>query len=46
VFEELMESSLLPILENNMRGATMIDMAKDCELYHSYFALIRAMASQ
>lgn len=29
-----------------MRGATMIDMAKECELYHSYFALIRAIASQ
>ena len=41
-----LESALLPILEAGMRAGTILEMAKDVDLYLSYFDLIEIMASK
>ena len=41
-----LESALLPILEAGLRAGTILEMAKDVELYLSYFDLIEIMASK
>jgi hypothetical protein len=46
VLDDILESSLLPLLENAFRNGSFLDMAKDIDLYVSYFGLTRAIASQ
>jgi hypothetical protein len=41
-----LESTLLPILEAGMRAGTILEMAKDLELYLTYFDMIEVMASK
>ena len=36
----------MPLLENAFRNGSFLDMAKDIDLFHSYFGLTRAIASQ
>jgi hypothetical protein len=45
VAEIILESALLPILEQSFRSA-WLDMQKAKEVYGSYLALVRAMATQ
>lgn len=45
MLDDLLESPLLPLLENTFRGCTMIDMTKHPDLNHSYFQLMRTIAS-
>lgn len=42
----MLESALLPILESAFRNGSWLDMTKEYEVYHSYLALARAIASQ
>lgn len=37
VLDDLIESPLLPLLENTFRGCNWIDMSKHPQLNHSYF---------
>lgn len=41
-----LESALLPVLEAAMRAGTILEMAKDVDLYLTYFELIQAIASK
>ena len=41
-----LESALLPILEAGMRAGTILEMAKDLDLYLTYFDMIEVMASK
>jgi hypothetical protein len=43
---QILESALLPLLENAFRNGSWIDMVKEAPLYHSYLALTRAIAGQ
>jgi hypothetical protein len=36
----ILESSLLPILESAMRSGSLLEMAKETELYNAYLDLI------
>ena len=40
----MLESALLPILEQAMRSGSLLEMAKETELYNSYLALIQEIA--
>lgn len=42
----IMESALLPLLEQAFRNGSWLDMAKAAEVYASYLALARSIASQ
>lgn len=42
----IMESALLPLLEQAFRNGSWLDMTKAAEVYASYLALARALASQ
>jgi NADH:ubiquinone oxidoreductase subunit E len=46
VGEIILESALLPLLEQAFRNGSWLDMAKAAEVYASYLALTRSMASQ
>eukprot|EP00347_Sterkiella_histriomuscorum_P017580 403348792 len=46
VTEIILESALLPLLESVFRNGSWLDMAKEYEVYHSYLALTRAIATQ
>ena len=37
---------MLPVLEAAMRAGTILEMAKDVDLYLTYFELIQAIASK
>jgi len=36
IFEEVMESALLPILESALRNSSFLELSKEADLYHSY----------
>jgi hypothetical protein len=40
----ILESSLLPILESAMRSGSLLEMAKETELYNSYLDFIVQLA--
>lgn len=42
----ILESALLPLLEQAFRNGSWLDMAKAAEVYASYLALTRSLASQ
>ena len=42
----IMDSALLPLLEQAFRNGSWLDMTKAAEVYASYLALARALASQ
>ncbi|MFN9953952.1 MAG: hypothetical protein ACK55I_12710 [bacterium] len=44
--DQLLQSSLLPILESAFRNGSFLDMAKEAPMYHSFCALTRALAGQ
>jgi hypothetical protein len=44
VLDDLLESALLPILENAFRNGSWLEMAKEAEVFHAYFELTRAIA--
>jgi len=40
----ILESALLPILESALRSGSLLEMAKETQLYHSYLDLIAELA--
>jgi hypothetical protein len=44
VLDDLLESALLPMLENAFRNGSWLDMSKEAEVFHAYFELTRAIA--
>jgi hypothetical protein len=42
----ILESALLPLLEQAFRNGSWLDMAKAAEVYASYLALARSLAIQ
>jgi hypothetical protein len=46
VLDDILESALLPIMENAFRNGSWLDMAKEQDLFHSYFALTRSICKQ
>lgn len=42
----IMESALLPLLEQAFRNGSWLDMAKAADVYKSYLALTRSLAGQ
>jgi hypothetical protein len=40
----VLESALLPILESAMRSGSLLEMAKEIQLYNSYLDLIEGLS--
>lgn len=46
ILDEVLESSLLPILESALRNSSFLELSKEADVYHSYLKLLRAMCKQ
>lgn len=46
MLDEILESSLMPILENAFRNGSFLEISKEADVFHSYLALTRAICQQ
>ena len=46
MLDEILESALMPILENAFRNGSFLEISKEAECFHSYLALTRAICQQ
>jgi len=46
VLEEILQSALIPILEQALRNSSFLELSKEADLYHSHLELLRAICRQ